>query len=87
MGDAVGTQTETLFIRGLAIDPKLVIKNYLFREIKIGFLIAISIGVLLTLISSLWSGLPYIGLILGISIFFNHYCRNGHCYSHSLVFK
>jgi len=69
MADAVGTQTETLFIRGLAIDPKLVIKNYLFREIKVGFLIAISIGALLTLISSLWLGLPYIGLILGLSTF------------------
>jgi len=69
MADAVGTQTETLFIRGLAIDPRLIIKNYFFREIKIGFLIAISIGALLTLISSLWLGLPYIGLILGLSIF------------------
>ncbi len=69
MADAVGTQTETLFIRGLAIDPNLMIKNYLLREVKIGFFIALSIGTLLTLISSLWSGLHYIGLILGVSIF------------------
>lgn len=69
MADAVGTQTETLFIRGLAIDPRLAIKNYFFREIKIGFLIALSIGLLLTIFSSLWIGLPYIGFILGVSIF------------------
>jgi len=69
MADAVGTQTETLFIRSLAINPKLIIRNYLFREIKIGFLIAIFFGVLLSFISYFWTGFSYIGLILGISIF------------------
>jgi len=69
MADAVGTQTEALVIRGLAIDSKLAIKNYLFQEIKVGFLIALSLGALLTLISSLWLGLLHIGFILGVSIF------------------
>lgn len=70
MADAVGTQTETLFIRGLAINPNLAIKNYLLREIKTGFLIAGVIGILTAAISYFLIAVPYFGFILGISIFF-----------------
>lgn len=69
MADAVGTQTETLFIRSLAVDLKLNIRNYFFKEIKVSVLIALVLGALLTLISFTWLGLPHIGIILGISLF------------------
>jgi len=68
MADAVGTQTETLFIRSLIY--RLNIKNYFLKEIKVGFSIALILGVLLSFISYLWFGLPEIGIILGVSLFF-----------------
>lgn len=67
MADAVGTQTETLFIRSLVY--RLDIKNYFLKEIKVSFAIALILGSLLGLISYLWFGLSYIGIILGISLF------------------
>ena len=70
MADAVGTQTETLFIRSLAIDYRLNVRNYFFKEIKVSLFIALTLGVLLALISFLWLGLPHIGVILGVSLFF-----------------
>ena len=68
MADAVGTQTETLFIRSLVYP--LNIKKYFFKETEVSFSIALVLGVLLTLISYFWFKLPYIGIILGISLFF-----------------
>ncbi len=70
VASAVGTQTETLFIRNLVLDSRLAITKYLLREIKTGFLMALILGVLLSLISVFWFSSPYyIGIILGISLF------------------
>lgn len=68
MADAVGTQTETLFIRSLIY--QIDVKKYFFREIKVSFSIALILGILLALISFFWFGLFGIGIILGISLFF-----------------
>jgi len=68
MADAVGTQTETLFIRSLVY--RLDIRNYFFKEIKVGLAIALILGALLFLVSYLWFKLLYIGIILGVSLFF-----------------
>lgn len=69
MAAAVGTQTQTLFIRGLAISHNLNIKNYFLREIKIGFFIALICGSLLSLISFVWLNTLHVGFILGVSMF------------------
>ena len=69
MGAAVGTQTQTLFIRSLALDAGLPFKKYILREIKIGFLLSVVLAIFLSIISYFWKGLPSIGLILGISLF------------------
>ncbi|MBZ1345103.1 MAG: magnesium transporter [Candidatus Nealsonbacteria bacterium] len=70
MADAVGAQSQTLFIRRLIIDYELNIKKYLFREIKVSFLIALVLGIILSLISLIWFSAPVlIGFILGISLF------------------
>jgi len=71
MADAVGTQTETLFIRNLVLDFHLGIKKYFFREIQVSLLLALILGTLLFLLSvTLLSAPCFIGLILGISLFF-----------------
>jgi magnesium transporter len=70
MADAVGTQTQTLTVRNLAFESQISFKKYLLKEIKISLLIGLVLGVLLSLISIFWHNQPpYIGLILGISLF------------------
>ncbi len=70
VADAVGTQTETLFIRNLVLNTQLGVKKYLFRDIKVGFLMALVLGTLLSFLSIFWFNSPYyIGLILGVSLF------------------
>jgi len=69
MADAVGTQTQTLVARNLALDLEFSFKKYLSKEIKVSILIALVLGALLSVISFLWYQLSYLGLILGISLF------------------
>lgn len=69
LADAIGTQTEALLIRNLAL-RKINLKDYISKELKIGSGIALILGVLVFLISYLWLKVFYISLILGVSIFF-----------------
>lgn len=69
MNDAIGTQTQTIFVRSLAIDPHLSLKKYLWREMKIGIVIAFICALLLTILSTLFGGKFIIGCILGLTIF------------------
>jgi len=68
MSDAVGTQTQTIFVRSLAISHHLSLWKYLGREFKIGLMISLVCSVLLTLLS-LWQGNALISLILGTTLF------------------
>ncbi len=68
MADAVGAQTQTLFIRSLALD-NFSIKKYFFKEIKVGFLIALILGFFFFLFSFVFFGF-LTGIILGSSLFF-----------------
>ncbi|MCX8190269.1 MAG: magnesium transporter [Candidatus Diapherotrites archaeon] len=68
MADAIGTQTQTLFVRDLVM-RQLVLKKYLLREIKVGFGIAALLGLLLYIITIFWSKNYFIALILGLSMF------------------
>ena len=76
MADAVGVQSQTLFIRGLALDSQLDIKKYFLKEIKISIVIALILGILLFFISYLWFGLLNIGVVLGISLFLTVICSS-----------
>ncbi len=71
MGGNVGTQTSTLFVRGLAtgeIDKK-DIWRYFFREIKVGFFMGLLNGIIISAVAWLWQGIPALGLIVGIAMF------------------
>lgn len=69
MSDAVGTQSETIIVRGMAIEPNLAVKKYLFREIKVGAAIAAFCGLLLSVAATLGWGPISFGAIIGVSIF------------------
>ncbi len=70
MSGAVGNQTEILLIRNMALDAKINIYEYFFREIKVSFLISLILTFLLFLISMIFFSAPYsIAIILGSSLF------------------
>lgn len=69
IADAAGSQSQTIFIRAIAIDRDIDFKTYFLRETKIGFLIASALGVLMFLTSLLWQPTT-VAVILGISFFF-----------------
>ena len=68
MADAVGSQTQTLYIRNLALN-NFSKKNYFLKEIKTGVLMALVLSVLFFIISTIISSQVLIGTILSISLF------------------
>lgn len=69
MSDAVGTQSEALIIRSIALEPKLPIRSYLIREFKIASALAIICGAIITLVAFIGWGNYVLGLIIGFSMF------------------
>lgn len=69
MADAVGSQTQTIFIRSLALHHLLDGKRYMFRELKVSFLLAIVLSMFIALVVLLWKGSFLMGMILASSIF------------------
>ncbi len=69
MSDAVGTQSETLIIRSIALDPKLSVKTYLLREFKIASVLALICGILISIVAMIGWRMPLLGLIVGFSMF------------------
>jgi magnesium transporter len=68
MADAVGAQTQTIFIRSLALDQALDIRRYVLREIRITTTLAMLLGILSWIVSLLWIGSVSFSAIVGISI-------------------
>lgn len=71
MGGNVGTQSSTLFVRGLAtgeIGPSDVWK-YFFREIKVGITMGLINGLAIAVLAYVWQGLPFLGLAVGMAMF------------------
>ncbi|KKQ34366.1 MAG: Mg2+ transporter [Candidatus Nomurabacteria bacterium GW2011_GWB1_37_5] len=69
MGDAVGTQTQTVLIRSLAAESTFNFKKYIVREILVGVALAAVLGIVVGVISFvLWEPMV-LGVILGFSFF------------------
>ena len=69
MADAVGTQAQIIFVRSLALDQKINLRKYIFRELKVSFSLAIFLGLMIFAISFLFLDNLLLGLILTVSIF------------------
>jgi magnesium transporter len=69
MSDAVGTQSEALIIRSIALEPKLLIKSYIIREFKIAAALAIICGIVISIVATIGWGNSVLGLIIGFSMF------------------
>lgn len=69
ISDAVGTQSETLTVRSIALDPKLSVKSYFLRELLVAVSLALACGFLITLVALIGWHNPLLGLIVGLSMF------------------
>ena len=69
MAGAVAVQSETLFIRRLIFEHDLSVIKYLLREIKVGFLLAVVCGFIISLFTYFWWQEPVFGFIIGLSMF------------------
>ncbi len=69
MADAVGSQTQTIFIRSLAIEHSMGIRKFINREIVVGIAMALVLSIAIAVISFIWWSPPILGLILGLSFF------------------
>jgi len=70
MGGNVGTQSSTVFARGVVlghIHVKHFFKHFL-KEIGVGFSIGVLVGVIAGIIAAIWQGLPMLGLAVGLAL-------------------
>lgn len=70
MGGNVGTQSSTIFVRGLATGEieRSELWPYFFREIRIGVVMGFLCGILISIAAFFWQGNVYLGLVVGISM-------------------
>lgn len=69
ISDAVGTQSETLIVRSMALNPKLSVKSYFSRELKVAISLALVCGALLSIVAMVGWRVPLLGFIVGFSMF------------------
>ncbi len=68
MADAVGSQSQTIFIRSLALPDTLSIRGYIFRELKVTAMIALSLSAIMFIVLSLWFASFLVGTIVALTI-------------------
>ncbi|MEN9328165.1 MAG: hypothetical protein RI947_973 [Candidatus Parcubacteria bacterium] len=68
LADAAGTQTETIFVRSMALDHNLSMVSYVKRELKVGLGIALFLGALASLIAFLMLGDSFFMYVIGLSV-------------------
>ncbi len=69
MSDAAGTQSETIMVRTMAVDPKFKTAQYLARELKIAIILGGVCGALVGAVAAVgWGNLP-LSMTVGISMF------------------
>jgi len=70
MGGNVGTQSSTIFVRGLATGEieSSEMWPYFFREIKIGAVMGLLCGIVISVAAFFWQGNPYLGVVVGVSM-------------------
>lgn len=71
LSDAVGTQSQTLIVRMIALEPEFSIRKYLTRELKIGSVLGAIFAILLFAAATLGWGSLNLGLVIGSAMFFS----------------
>ncbi|QSR13344.1 magnesium transporter [Lactococcus sp. LG606] len=71
MGGNIGTQSSTVFTRGLVLGH-IEIENSLehfFKELRVGLTIGALMGIMAGLMATIWLGFPMLGLAVGLALF------------------
>jgi len=70
MGGNIGTQSSTVFVRGVVLGHIEVNKffKHFIKEIGVGLSIGLIIGVTSGIIAAIWQGLPMLGVAVGLSL-------------------
>ncbi len=69
MSDAIGTQTQTLFIRALAI-KKFSLKRYILKEVSVDVVLGAILGAIIMIFSLIW-GQKEVALVVGLAMAIN----------------
>lgn len=72
MGGNVGTQSSTVFVRGMSLGHINLERfmKYFFKEVGIGFSLGIVVGIVSGIVAAVWQGIPLLGVAVGISLVF-----------------
>ena len=70
LSDAVGTQTETIYVRELS-ERKVNFLKYILKESVVGLGLGIISGILLGIFATFWLKSSAIGLTIGLTMFIN----------------
>lgn len=74
MGGNTSAQAMAVTIRGLAIGrvDRTLLRRVITREIVVGMLTGVVIGLITAAIALLWQGSPALGVVVGLALFINH---------------
>ncbi|MFH1142467.1 MAG: magnesium transporter [Candidatus Uhrbacteria bacterium] len=70
MGDAVGHQTQLIFIRSLG-NEEINLKTYVLREVAVDFIIGIILALGLIMFAQVWLDSSVAAMIIGLTMFIN----------------
>ena len=70
MGGNVGTQSSTIFVRGIATGEieREEVWIYFYKEVRTGLTMGLICGAIVSFVPILWQGQPYLGLVVGFSM-------------------
>ena len=71
LSDALGTQTETIYVRELSERNHFNLIRYILKECVIGLGLGLISGIILGLLSASWLSSPAIGLTVGLTMLIN----------------
>ncbi len=71
LSDAVGTQTETIYVRALAYKKNIHFLKYIIKESLVGLGLGTIFGIILGTAATYWLSSSEIGLAVGMAVFVN----------------
>lgn len=71
LSDAIGTQTETIYVRALGNNKKISFAKYIFKESAVGLSLGVISGALLGAFAIYWLNSFEIGLAIGLTMVIN----------------
>ena len=70
MSDAVGTQTEAIYVRNL-VREKIRLRSYVIKETSLGIVLGLAFGILLGLFAFFWLGDSSVAFTVGLAMAVN----------------